>query len=214
MMTLFSQSKVVDLRPFTEISVSGGFDVIMSEGAPRAEIEMNKGEIEDVVLEVKGNTLYIKFAKSWGKSYNRSADISLYGGSISSIDASAGARLENDYTYVTNDFIAEASSGANISVAVDCKDMEADVSSGARIDVEGMAHSLEVDASSGASYRGVRLIADHVEADASSGASVKLYAKKSIDASASSGGSIKYKGNPTKTDIDKDKWSGGSIKSI
>lgn len=212
---LFSQTKEVNLDSYTEIDVSGGFDVMMSEGSPRAEISMNKGDIEDVIINVKGNTLYIKFAKSWGNSGNRSADIKLYGGkNITSIEASAAARIENDYTFITDHFEVDASSAANISVAVECDDMEVELSSAARLDVEGSATHLEVDASSAATYKGVRLLADHVDAEVSSAASVKVYAKKSIEADASSGGTIRYKGNPSETDIDSGKMSGGSVKKI
>ena len=92
--------------------------------------------------------------------------------------------------------------------------IDADASSGAQIIIEGSANTLNIDASSGASYNGVRLKAKDVDADVSSGASISVWATERIEADASSGGSIRYKGNPTEESIDPGKWSGGSISKI
>ena len=214
--TGLAQTKSISLSDYSSLDAATGVSIILHEGTPKADIEVTKGDIEDLVVEVKGSTLVIKFKNkvmSWNNGGNK-ARIDLYGKNLRRIEASAGANVESDYTLTAKKFTADASSGASISVDVECTTLDAEISSGASIVIEGTTDDLEVDASSGASYNGIRMIAKDASAEASSGASIKLWAKESIEANASSGGSIKYKGDPTNKDISKDKWSGGSIKRM
>ena len=87
----------------------------------------------------------------------------------------------------------ETNLSANIYLSGECNEHKAAVSSGAGI----ASQDLE---------------ANHVRASASSGAEVKVWANESLDASASSGGRIKYEGSPS--DINRSKSSGGSIRKI
>lgn len=213
---LNAQKESRNLESFDNISVSGSFDVDLYQGAPKADISMTKGDIEDLKMEVKRGTLYISFKNKsgWSMGNNRHADIDLYIGKISSIDVSAGSSVNSEFTLTANDFNADASSGASLSIALECKDLDADVSSGARIDIEGSTDDLNVDVSSGGSYNGKRLKSKDADADVSSGGSIKLWVTDRLEADASSGGSVKYKGDPKQTNLDAGKWSGGSIKKI
>lgn len=212
---LIAQNEVSTLENFDALDVSGGFDVSIFEGSPKAEITVNKGDLEGVKMKVKNGTLYITYEKNksgWGwnsGSYN--IDIDLYVPNLEEISTSAGADVYGEYKFTAEDFEVEASSGSKISIEIDAQYVEVDASSGAFIEIEGDTKSLEVDISSGAAFNGKKLEAEKVEADASSGASAKVWATERISADASSGASIRYKGDPAKTDLDPGKWSGGSI---
>jgi len=213
---LTAQKDVRQLKSFNAVNVSGSIQVELRKGNPQAEIEMKKGDIEDLVVEVKGDRLkiYFKDKKMWGND-NRSANIILsYDEAIENIDVSAGSSIECKNVINSSSLKVEASSGARAEVMVDTKNMDVNVSSGASVSAEGETKFLDVDASSGASFRGSDLKAEEVDAEASSGASVKVWATQSIEAGASSGGSVKYKGDPSKTNIDVGKWSGGSVNKL
>ena len=68
-------------------------------------------------------------------------------------------------------------------------------SSGAQTTISGKAPTVSVEASSGSSFDGYELDSEHCEARASSGASVQVTVQKDLNASASSGGQIHYRGN-------------------
>lgn len=210
-----AQDDIRTLESFDAIDVSGGFDISIFEGSPRAEIRVNKGNIEGVKMYVKKGELFIKYESKksgWGwNSGNHNIDIDLYVPNLVSIETSAGADVYGEFKFTADDFEAEASSGSKISIEVDAEYTEVDVSSGAYVEIEGDTGTLEVDVSSGASFNGKKLQAEKVDADASSGASAKVWATRKINADASSGASIRYKGDPDKKSLDPGKWSGGSI---
>ena len=210
----YGQSDTRNLQPFENLSVSGSLDVTVYEGSPRAEITMIHGDLDELEVIQKGKSLKLKFKNRINWSSKRQAKIDLYVQNLSSIDVAAGAEVYSEFVLTATKFYADASSGAELSIAVEATKIDADASSGAQIIIEGSANTLNIDASSGASYNGVRLKAKDVDADVSSGASISVWATERIEADASSGGSIRYKGNPTEESIDPGKWSGGSISKI
>ena len=113
-------------------------------------------------------------------------------------------------SYVNIDGL-EASSGASIKGSdVQFNKLEVKQSSGALIDLSGSAEALNVDGSSGSQFNGYDLKTTTCYADVSSGADVKVSVAKELSAKASSGGSIRYKGDGLIRDIHVS--SGGSVK--
>ena len=214
----FSNAQTRSLDKFSSIRVCGGIKVNLTQGSiPSAKIEMIQGDIDDLVLMVKGDQLVIEFKSKkngfWGPK-SRKATIDLTYTVLDEISACAGANVLSDKVIKANDFDADASSGASIKIGLDADNIDVDVSSGANITLRGNVGSIDVEASSGASYHGLELSAEEVNVDVSSGASAKVWATKSLDAEASSGGSVRYKGNPSDLDLDVGKYSGGSIRKI
>jgi hypothetical protein len=88
--------------------------------------------------------------------------------------------------------------------------LTADVSSGGILKITGSTTSLHVDVSSGGVFRGYELKSETADADASSGGVASFSVSKNLSADASSGGSIRYRGNPDK--IRSNSSVAGSIK--
>ncbi len=86
-------------------------------------------------------------------------------------------------------------------------------SSGSDTSIEGEAETAAFDISSGALCKGENFRADRIEAESTSGASLSVNASDALKAKASSGGMIRYKGNPEITS-DINKMSGGTLKQI
>lgn len=207
-----------DTRTFEEfdhINVSGNIDVTLTKGESNlAEIELEETTLDDLVTEVKNNVLIIKFKKKGMMSWKskRKANIELSYTNLEGIDVSAGSSVISNAPISTKSFEIEASSGASAKVKLDVTEVDADASSGADIKVSGIAENSKVDVSSGASYYGDKLEAKNVDVDVSSGASAKVWVTKDLEAEVSSGGSVKYKGDPDK--IDTDSGFSGSISKI
>ncbi|NNF20725.1 MAG: DUF2807 domain-containing protein [Saprospiraceae bacterium] len=215
-LTVHAQDDTRRLGDFESLEVSGGISVDLFHGSPKAEIEMIKGDSDKLKTEIKGNTLKIYFKNSswgWGGG-NGKAKIKLYFEDLNEVDVSAGSNVECNEVIKSTEFDADASSGARLELNLEAESVDSDVSSGASLRLEGNAKNLKVDVSSGASFRGSELKTKNVDADVSSGGSIKVWATDSLSADASSGGSVKYKGNPSKTNIDSGKYSGGSVRKM
>lgn len=129
-----------------------------------------------------------------------------------SIDASSGAMVKGMFD-VSNNARVEASSGTSIKVEINAKNVMVKGSSGSDTNIEGRAGSAAFDISSGALCKGENFSADHVEAESTSGGSLSVNASRTLKAKASSGGMIRYRGNPEIT-ADISKMSGGTLKPI
>jgi hypothetical protein len=107
-------------------------------------------------------------------------------------------------------FDLRLSSGADFNGEIKATSLTIDQSSGSQANLSGSAGELNIGLSSGASFDGFSFTTDNCTANVSSGAEIKVTINKALEASASSGGSIRYKGNVT--NVMANKSSGGSIK--
>lgn len=212
-----AQSETRNLSEFSDMSVSAGIEVILHESNKNyADVTLKNADSDDLIIDVKGDKCVIKWESGWNgwKSNNRSATVELYYTNLDGISASSGSKVESDGTVRGEDFDVDVSSGAHVSIDLECNDLDVDVSSGAFVRLEGSARNQRVDVSSGASYKGSDMVTQSTNASASSGASAKVHATEKFEGDSSSGGSIKYAGDPKETDINSSKWSGGSIRKM
>ena len=102
------------------------------------------------------------------------------------------------------------SSAASVEVSIESETLVVEASSAGNGVLEGKVKSLEIEASSAGDIDAYRLESEKVYARTSSAGSAKVNVTKELEAHASSGGSIRYRGNPVKTNTDSS--SGGSVK--
>jgi len=212
-----AQSDTRSLGSFQGLDVSGSISVqVIQSSESKAEITIVKGSLDQLMTEVSGSTLKVNFtsknSNNWGSGAK--ANIVIYTKSLNSIDASAGAAVESDDLWESKSMDVQASSGARIAVATTSNQLSTEASSGAKITLRGNTNKLTAECSSGAAVNLLELIAIDVEASASSGGTVKVNAAESISASATAGGSVKFKGDPSKQEIQMDKYSGGIVSEL
>ena len=95
------------------------------------------------------------------------------------------------------DLKIQASSAGDIELKrVECSFLQAEASSSGDVSVSGVARSAKFEASSAGDIDADELKAEEVIAKASSAGDVSCHAVASLDASASSAGNVRYKGNP------------------
>ena len=90
-------------------------------------------------------------------------------------------------------------------------EINSDNSSGAITEVSGSVEKLSVEASSGSIFKGYGLNSTFCSADVSSGGVIDINVTKELNAEASSGGAINYKGGGLIRNLRT--GSGGSVKS-
>lgn len=183
-----------DVTAFHGLDVSTGIEVIIEHGdneglavsAPDAKaLENLKTEVSNGILKIYYSTelhnLYIP--KNW--------------------------KLKAYVSYKTLDLI-KASSGASIKGGLWAGQMKVRANSGAVVSLRGAVDSLEVRSSSGAQFKGYDMVANYLQADAESGGSIQAVVNKEVNAEASSGGYINYKGEAVVRNVNVN--SGGSVR--
>jgi hypothetical protein len=203
-----------NLSSFDEISAAAGIKVILVKGnSEKAVVDVEKGNYDDVVTKVEGDELVVKFKSNmgWGNSKNRKATVTVHYLELEGIEVSSGAHLTAQNSIKSNDLQVKGSSGGFMDIQINADEVEVKVSSGGQVSLKGDADFQKVNVSSGGVMNGYELSCENVDATASSGGVVRVYVTNSFEGSASSGGSISYKGNPKK--VDKNAGYSGSIRS-
>ena len=197
------------LDKFTSITVSEGIDVNLTKGSShKAEITVKNIDLEDVLTEVSGSTLKIHLDGNNHNNVNVTVDLTFV--SLERIKASSAADVTSSSVIEAADFKVSASSAADVILELKVNTLEVDASSAADITLSGSAGSQTVDISSAADYKAFELKSKTANVSASSAADAKVSASESLDASASSGASVKYKGNPDK--LRERSSSGGDVR--
>jgi hypothetical protein len=193
------ESKNEAVNNFSELSVSAGIDLFITQGSTEsAKIVAQEDYIDDVLIEKNGNNVHVGWKKSEGfmNSFkNRKAKVYISYKKLNSISASSGSSLVTENVLTTDRLKARASSGASIKAKVSCTDFEIHTSSGASADISGTAANMDASASSGGSIDAYALVTTYAKAHASSGGDVDINVAKGLEASSSSGGSVSYKGS-------------------
>ncbi len=220
---------------FSGIQVSTGVNVVFKQETPTNvkviadadKLQYIVTKVENGVLKVYVDTKAQKNLKFKNISVNVSSprldNIKTSSGSTFttinsvkennlSIDASSGSIVKGKFN-IASDTKVEATSGSDIKIDINSKNIEFKGSSGSSTSFDGQAGVASFDISSGALCKAENLRSNQVEAESTSGASLSVNAVDKLNARAASGGLIKYKGNPEITsDISKN--SGGALKQI
>lgn len=192
-------SKNVSLNAINSVSVSAGIHLIITQGnTESARIEADQEYINEILVESSGGNVNIKWRKQTGffsKWKNREAKVYLNYKKLNNVSASSGSLLKSTNILKTDRLLVEVSSGANLTLQMSCNDLEVNTSSGSNVKLSGSARNISVDSSSGSTVSALEVNSEYAKAEASSGANIKISVSKGIEASASSGGNISYKGN-------------------
>ena len=202
------------LDAFSEVSAQAGVNVILASGSQnKATIEVENCSPDDIITEVKGGELTVKFKSNLGmQTRGRKAIVTVqYSGTLEAINVSSGAHLEAKNAVEATNLELGGSSGGMMELKVRAKSLEIGASSGGILSIEGSTDDLEVDVSSGGMFKAYDLSSLKAEADASSGGVANFTVTEELTAEASSGGTISYMGKPKSVNIDS--GFSGSIKS-
>ncbi len=206
-----------NLDSFTKLRTLGSIEVTLQKGNQhRAEIEMIRGDFEDLLTEVKNDILLIKFKDNLFSNWNNNskAKITLYYKSLQSVEVAAGSRLVSKDELKSPKMSVDVSSGGSCSLVLNSNDSNINITSGGSCTLSGSSINSTVQVNSGASFNGSEFKSDMVKVNVTSGGSARVWVTDKIIGTANSGGSIRYKGEPKEKILDAGKYSGGSIKNM
>lgn len=199
-----------DVGSFRGIKSATGIDVYLKKGSKESvRVEVSGTGIKNVITQVSGD--YLKIHMDEGR-YNRSRTVKVYVTyvELTKLSCSSASSIYADGIIKARSLDLSASSAGSIDVGVEVEALTASASSAAEIELRGKAKRVELEASSAAKINGYDLEADEADVSASSAGSIRISVGQKIDARASSGADIRYRGNPVKTNTNSS--SGGSVK--
>lgn len=195
---------------FRGIKVSEGIDVYLQKGSKESvRITATGVAVENVVTEISDKYLRIHMREG---RYRGQMDVKVYVTyvQIERLSASSAGTISTEGILKAEKLDISASSAGNMELELDVNELSISVSSAAEIELKGKCKTLNADASSAGEIDAYDFNAQSVVAQASSAGSIHVHAVNSLVANASSGGDVRYKGNPEKFMANSS--SGGSVK--
>lgn len=203
------ESEVRQVGTFKGVKVGEAINVTLKKGDKESvKVKVEGVSPKAVITEISGSYLRIHMAD--GSYKNRKVNVDVTYVSLEKISAASASSIVSDGVIKAAGLDISASSAASIEITIDAGAVTADVGSAGDIRLEGKAKSVTVDASSAGVFDAYDLECEMADASASSAGTIKVNASKEIRAEASSAGSIRYRGNPSKSDTKSS--SGGSVR--
>ncbi|MCW5910667.1 MAG: DUF2807 domain-containing protein [Cyclobacteriaceae bacterium] len=203
------QSDVRSVGSFSGVKAGEAIDVYLKKGDKESvRVEVTGTDASNVLTEVSGS--YLRIHMRDGRYKNRNVKVYVTYVTLSKIHASSAANIFSEGTIKAGSLDISTSSAASVEISIDAGSVTAEASSAGDVMLEGKAKSLDVDVSTAGEVDAYALESETVRASASSAGSAKISVSKELVARASSGGSIRYRGSPEKTNTNSS--SGGSVK--
>lgn len=204
------ETQTRSIGSFTGVRAEEGIDVFLKKGTKESvRVEVSGTSLENVITELSGS--YLKVHMRSG-DYRGSVDVKVYVTyvKIDKLSASSAGSIFSEGSIDADALELSASSAGNVDLTINAGTVEVNASSAGEVELQGTAKTLVAEAASAGEIDAYDLIANKVEAEASSAGSIKVSVAEELDAHASSGASIRYRGNPNKSITNS--TSGGSVK--
>lgn len=210
-----ANAELRNVTGFNGIEVSGAIDLYISQGtvdavAISASDEAIKSRIR---TEIKGSTLLIYFDgkgmswKSWG-NHKMKAYVTFK--NIHKIEASGACNVKATGTIRQQVLSIEMSGASDFTGDLKAGRLRLEASGASNIRVSGMAESAELEATGACNIKAYDLKTDYCKVDASGASNVHITVNKELNADASGGSTIFYKGSGLIRDISSS--GGASVK--
>ncbi len=207
----FAQSNY-KLDAFDEISTTGNIEVILQKSdEEKAIVETYDIPEEELNIGVRGQVLKLSMLNSVFSKHKR-IKVTVFYKNLRTIRAHAGAELEAKEPIEADALEIRTTSGADVLLDVKANKLEASATEGAILQLRGEVENLKVSASTGGQLRAFDLNAKNTYARAGTGGELSVVALESLDANASLGGQIEYKGDPDERN--RKTMLGGNVRKV
>ncbi len=184
------------LSPFDAVSVTGNIEVILKKGTEEtAKISTWGINEDDVNVFVKRNVLKLQLLKSL---FDDDEKVTIYVTytTLRGLKANAGSLVYSDEPLNGDKIDIKVTSGARVDMDIQFNALEANVTEGGILELAGTVESQNVTVGTGGQYQGLDLDCSRTYVRANTGGQATVVANESLDASANTGGSVEYSGDP------------------
>lgn len=207
----FGQESVTrSVESFRSLRVNGPLDVRLVKGTkPSVRIETAGFPIGEVRTTVSGSSLRIDL-ENYVLKTKSNIDVWVTYTELDRIVCTGACNVFSSETLQVKSIDLEASTASTIEIEVQSERMFIVAATAGQVIVSGTTVFLDVESATSASVEADRLTAGQVQVDARTASTVKVNAQKAIEATITTAASLRYKGNPEKTNLQS--ATGGSIR--
>lgn len=197
--TKAQDTKNYPVKNFNSIGVSSGIDLYLTQGgSERVSIKSDEETLKNIVVEQNGSNINIKFKEGFslsGMFKNRIIKAYVNYKTLTAIAASGGSDVVTQNQLKTDKLAIRSSGGSDLELNVACQDISIQSSGGSDIDIKGKATNMSIQSSGGSDISAYGFVTEYAKVQASGGSDVAIYVNKGLEAAASGGGDVSYKGS-------------------
>ena len=196
-------------KDFDEIKVSQGIDLYITQSNDVSlTVEADENLHDLIMTEVTDGVLKIYSTENIRRASSKKVMLTI--NSISSIKATSGSDVYSTNTIEVANLELKSTSGSDIKLDVKTESLDCYSTSGSDMELSGSTNLFAASATSGSDINASDLLAETSNVKATSGADISVNTSKALTAKATSGGDIRYSGNPEK--VEKSDTSAGSVR--
>ncbi len=191
---------------FTSIEVSGSIDLFLSQGTEEGvAVSASSDEIrERIKAEVRGNTLHIYLdgkGLNWKKWSNNKMKAYVSFINISGIEASGACNVKTSGKIKSTDLTIEMSGASDFTGELSVNKLKIEASGASNFRLSGSATNATIEASSASNIKAYELKVDNCKITTTGASDARITVNKELNAQASGGSSIYYRGEGLIRDI-------------
>ncbi len=192
---------------FHGIEVATGIKLVLTEGTEEA-VAVSAASLENrdrIITRVENGILKIYYEKKI-KAINRineSKNLRAYVSykKLDRLNVNTGASVQIEGVLSAPSLTLNGNTGGIVNGKVDIATLQVSQSTGSKITLSGKTENLETEGDTGSKFFGEDLQAVNCSANISTGAKVYITVQQELNVKASTGGSLRYKGNAGVRDI-------------
>ncbi len=222
---LFAQTVINDLNAekrtvsgYHGIDVATGIELTLTNGnAEEVAVSAATTEFRDkIVTKVENGILKIYYENKMG-AVNKTKENKYLKAYVSykilvQLHVTTGAKVKINGVLKSASLNMEVNTGGLVEGEVDIASLRVNQNTGSKVTLSGKADKLEIEGDTGSKFKGDDMSTSNCNVKVSTGAIVSVSAEKELQAKASTGGSVKYKGSPAVKEIKRS--TGGSVNKI
>ncbi|MDN5216519.1 head GIN domain-containing protein [Fulvivirgaceae bacterium BMA12] len=191
----------IDVSDFSEINVSGFYEVTLTPGASEEVIiETDENLFDFIEVYVRQNRLVISSKESLKSDFGIKVNV-IYN-NLESISSSGASIIKTDGTLKAPDVEIAMSGAGLIEMDVECKVLSLNLSGAGMIKLSGRTHKQFLDLSGAGSVDAYAFRSDECSVGVSGVGAAKVYVNDRLNATVSGIGGIQYRGNPSEVHQD------------
>lgn len=194
-----------NLTKFTKINANDKITLNISQGTSDENLELKAEDniIKQIVTEVRGDTLYINFARQSIFNLNtinptKEVVINLNYKDIQEINISGNVILKGQNKVRTDNLNIVQSGNTSSTLELFTNDLKINASGSTLLILSGSASKQDVNVSAAGNYDAKNLDSKEAKVVLSGSGTVKVRADETLDINVSGAGSVEYQGSPKK----------------
>jgi len=190
-----------NMSGFTRLEVSGGFEVVLTQGNNESvTIEADENIIDNIKTRVTGKTLEV-YTKGTIRNY-KIMRIYITFKQLESIELSGAVKITADQSLQFDSLELDISGACSLEFDMEADRLELDLSGASKLLLNGFVNHLDADCSGSSKLLLAGLKTKTISLDSSGATTAEFWVTESLKVESSGASNVRYKGEPKSVNLD------------